>query len=117
MNIKRLLRLKRTWLLFAVVLYTVAGFFVAPRIIRNQALSQIQLNLGRDAEIEKVRLNPYTLSMAVEGFVLRPGTEHAGPGLVDRRGPTGQPARQCAGDARQYAQLQRHDRSGGGARR
>jgi hypothetical protein len=71
MNIKRLLRLKRTWLLFALVLYTVAGFFVAPRIIRNQALSQIQLNLGRDAEIEKVRLNPYTLSMAVEGFALR----------------------------------------------
>ncbi|RKZ07832.1 hypothetical protein DRQ32_09705, partial [bacterium] len=70
MNIRKLVRLRRFWFVIAILTYTLVGFFVVPRIIRQQALAQIELSLGRIAVIESVRVNPYRLSMSVSGFSL-----------------------------------------------
>lgn len=69
--LKRVFRQKRFWALFVIVLYTVFGFFIAPRIIESQILKAIAENLGREATLEKVRVNPYSLSLTLQGFELK----------------------------------------------
>ncbi|MDL1978830.1 MAG: DUF748 domain-containing protein [Deltaproteobacteria bacterium] len=70
--VRRILRQKRVWaLVVMVVLYTVFGFFIAPRIIKSQGLKAIAGNLGRQATLEKVLVNPYSLSLTLQGFELK----------------------------------------------
>jgi hypothetical protein len=61
-------RRKRFWVLFALLLYTVLGFFVAPLIIKNSVIDLFQVDLGRTAQVEKVEVNPFVLSLRVSGF-------------------------------------------------
>ncbi|MGD8735052.1 MAG: DUF748 domain-containing protein, partial [Gammaproteobacteria bacterium] len=60
----------RLWLLLAVVAYTLIGFFVLPWIIERQIEKFGQNRLERSLTVEQVRLNPYALSLAVEGLKL-----------------------------------------------
>lgn len=70
--VKRILRQKQVWaLVVVVVLYTVFGFFIAPQIIKSQGLKAIADNLGRQATLEKVLVNPYSLSLTLQGFELK----------------------------------------------
>jgi hypothetical protein len=67
-----LLRKKLTWLIGALaLLYIVAGFFVAPPIIRKQIVQNAATKLGREVVIERVRFNPLNLSMSLQGFALK----------------------------------------------
>jgi hypothetical protein len=62
------------WLYVAAglfVLYVVIGFFVAPSIVRSQLEKRLSAELKRDVRVEKVVLNPLTLSGAIEGFAIR----------------------------------------------
>jgi hypothetical protein len=69
---RRILRQKQVWaLVVVVVLYTVFGFFIAPQIIKSQGLKAIADNLGRQATLEKVLVNPYSLSLTLQGFELK----------------------------------------------
>jgi hypothetical protein len=54
-----------------VALYTVTGFFILPPIVRSLAEKRLTAELGRRVTIEKLRLNPYTLSVTVENFAVR----------------------------------------------
>lgn len=54
-----------------VALYAVLGFFAAPPIVRAQLEKRLSAELGRNVRVEKVRLNPFTLSAALEGFAIR----------------------------------------------
>jgi hypothetical protein len=63
-------RRKRFWALLAVLLYTLSGFFLAPALVRHYAVQNIEASTGRDANIDRVRVNPYVLSMEVHGFGL-----------------------------------------------
>lgn len=63
---------RRLWILVAAVaLYTVVGFFVLPPIVRSQIEKRLYAELGRRVSVEKVRLNPYTLSLTLQGFSVR----------------------------------------------
>lgn len=54
-----------------VLIYAVAGFLVLPPIIRAQAVKQLSAQLGRPVSIEKVRINPFVLSIALQGLLIK----------------------------------------------
>ncbi|BCA79407.1 DUF748 domain-containing protein [Desulfuromonas sp. AOP6] len=54
----------------AVALYSLLGFVILPLILKPVLTNKLSEALGRNTEIAKVRLNPYTLSATVEGFHL-----------------------------------------------
>ncbi len=53
------------WALVVVALYAIIGFLVLPGIIKNTAIDQIKQNLGWQASIEKVELNPFALTLTI----------------------------------------------------
>lgn len=62
---------KRLWIAAAlVVLYTIVGFFVLPPIVRSQLEKRASAELGRRVTVERVRLNPYALSLTLEGLTV-----------------------------------------------
>jgi len=63
-------RLIRFWLIVLVLLYTLLGFFAAPALIRNNVTALLQDDLGRVTHIEKIEVNPFALSLRVQGFEL-----------------------------------------------
>jgi hypothetical protein len=66
----------RTALLAAFVLYTLIGFFVVPWVAEKVIQKVAREKLDREVTIEKIRCNPFTLSLTVEGLDLpdRPGS-------------------------------------------
>jgi len=66
----------RTAIVAAVVLYALIGFIVVPWIVKGQIEKQSLQILKRQATVEKVRCNPFTLSLTIEGFSIpdRPGS-------------------------------------------
>jgi hypothetical protein len=58
----------RLWALVAIALYTVLGFFVAPRIVRSTLPDYLGAQLDREVVIERVRINPYVLSAELRGL-------------------------------------------------
>ena len=68
---------------FAAVLvftiYTLCGYFLFPRLIRNQIISEARRLLHREARMDEVRFNPFTLATNIQGFVL---SDHDGADLL-----------------------------------
>jgi uncharacterized protein involved in outer membrane biogenesis len=64
-------RRKRFWAIVAILLYTLTGFFAAPLIIKNSVTDLFHEDFGRVAVIEKVEVNPFVLSLRVNGFELK----------------------------------------------
>ena len=58
------------FLLVAFVLYSVIGFVVAPFVLKSQLEKRLPAELGRTVRIESVRLNPWILSMTIEGLAI-----------------------------------------------
>lgn len=54
-----------------VALWLVIGFFVAPPIIKSQAEKRLSLALQRPVTIARLQTNPLTLSIRIEGMVVR----------------------------------------------
>jgi hypothetical protein len=50
--------------------YVLIGFWIAPSLIRHFGEQQLQANFSPDSSIAKVRMNPFTGSLRVEGVVL-----------------------------------------------
>jgi hypothetical protein len=63
-------RRKRFWAIVFVLFYTLFGFFALPAIIKNTVVGMIHDDLGRVAQIGKVEVNPYVLSLKVQAFEL-----------------------------------------------
>lgn len=68
----------RTWFLVTVgvlvvlfAAYTLAGFFLVPRLVRKHVPQYVQENLGRRAEIGEVRINPLLFKVEVKDFRLQ----------------------------------------------
>src|ERR1041384_4100390 len=61
-------RLKRA--LLALGIYTVAGFLVAPLLIKWQLVKQLPKFTHRQATVQQVRVNPYALSLTIRGLSL-----------------------------------------------
>ena len=56
------------WLLFA---YAILGFLILPPIIRAVAVKQLSKQLDREVSIQKVKLNPFVLSVTVRGLLIK----------------------------------------------
>ena len=68
---KSLSRRRRQWVAWLgglFLLYTLVGFLVLPALIRWQALKQLPAVLKREVAVRQVRVNPWTLSLAIRGF-------------------------------------------------
>jgi hypothetical protein len=52
----------------ATVLFALLGFVVLPPVARHVAASQLSDLLGRKVSIARVRVNPFALSVTIEGF-------------------------------------------------
>lgn len=64
-NQKRML-----WAAGIVILYTLVGFFAVPPMVKLVLEKKLPKVLHRQVTIDKIRLNPYTLTAAMEGFAL-----------------------------------------------
>jgi Domain of Unknown Function (DUF748) len=53
------------------VLYTAAGFFLVPYLIKQQAIKYVTQSLHRQLTIEQVRTNPYTFTMSMRNLDLK----------------------------------------------
>ena len=60
----------------ALLIYTLAGFFLVPWVVRNQIRDQARTRLNRDARVQDVRFNPFTLAATITGLTVadRDGT-------------------------------------------
>lgn len=63
-------RRKRFWALVAVLLYTLAGFFLVPVLVSHFAVKNVKDSMDREAVIGQVRFNPYVLRLQVNDFEL-----------------------------------------------
>lgn len=62
---------RRLWIAAAlVILFTITGFFILPPIVRPQVEQRLSHELGRRVTLEKLKLNPYTLSVTLENFAI-----------------------------------------------
>ena len=66
------------WAGSLLALYVVLGFLIAPPLVRWQLERILAEQLGRRVEVERVRINPFALSVAIQGFALktREGSEN-----------------------------------------
>jgi uncharacterized protein DUF748 len=55
--------------LFAV--FSIVGFFVIPPVAKSQLEKRLSAQLGRQVAVERIRVNPYALSVALENFSIR----------------------------------------------
>lgn len=75
MNLAFLKRLPRgrqalVWLALGFVLYTLAGFFLLPPLIRWQLVKQLPALTRRQAAVQQVQVNPWALSLTIRGLAL-----------------------------------------------
>jgi len=64
---------RRRWGKVAVIgllIYALLGFFVLPAVLKWQLRKQLPVLTHRLAKVEQVRINPFTLSLAVRGLAL-----------------------------------------------
>src|SRR5262245_30851125 len=62
-----------------VLLYTLAGFFLVPRIARSQIEDYVTGTLHRKISLGEMRFNPYTFDASIAGLKL---TESDGSPLI-----------------------------------
>jgi len=58
-------------LVILIVIYTLAGFFLVPAILKSQMLKRLPGLTKRQVSVEQVRFNPYVLSLTIRGFMLK----------------------------------------------
>jgi len=58
------------WFAGALVVYTVAGFLVAPAVIKSQMLKRLPALLQRPVAVAGVKVNPYALSLDIRGLAV-----------------------------------------------
>ncbi|MDF3058081.1 MAG: hypothetical protein K0R17_2296 [Rariglobus sp.] len=68
---RRRLRRRRLLALGAVAGFLLFCFFGLPPIIKAQAIKHLSAELHREVAIEKIRLNPLTLSITIEGLAIK----------------------------------------------
>ncbi|MGM0450963.1 MAG: DUF748 domain-containing protein [Pseudomonadota bacterium] len=60
----------RFWVLVVAVAYTLLGFLALPWLIQYMAVSTVKEDFGRELRIESVHVNPYTLTLQIDGLTL-----------------------------------------------
>ena len=65
---------RERWLLVAAVLvaiYGIAGFLVAPPLLRGRVEREASALIGRDVALDRLRLNPFALSVTLDGLLIK----------------------------------------------
>ncbi|HJU84156.1 MAG TPA: hypothetical protein VJ600_08080, partial [Holophagaceae bacterium] len=73
-RIRALLARRRRWIYWIgglVGAYTVFGFLLLPLILRRQLETRLGALLHRPVSVRKVRSNPFTIAVTVEGLEIR----------------------------------------------
>lgn len=60
----------RLWAIVLLLAYTLAGFFLAPYLVKRMLPSVVEKSLSRHASVDEVAINPYVLSVELRGFRL-----------------------------------------------
>jgi hypothetical protein len=55
----------------ALALYALLGFLVLPRVLHRQLVDRLTALLQREVSVERVRANPFALSVTIEGLLLK----------------------------------------------
>jgi hypothetical protein len=63
-------RSKLFWLLFLLLFYTLAAFFLLPRLVDQKLREAISDNLGWQTTIDEVSFHPFDLALVVSGVVV-----------------------------------------------
>src|SRR5262245_17672831 len=63
-------RRKRFWAWVLVALYTLIGYVVAPVIARSAIVDAVRDQLGVEATLDDVDIDPYALTIRLDGFHL-----------------------------------------------
>ena len=64
-----------TGLVIFLILFGIAGFFIAPAVLKPMLMEKLSAALHRKTSIEKININPFALSVTVKGFSLEdPGS-------------------------------------------
>ena len=66
----RLKRLVRGVLVF-LVLFSAIGFLILPPVVKSVAMKQLSEKLKREVTIQAVKINPFMLSLTINGFAIR----------------------------------------------
>ena len=64
---------RRRWLIgvaATLVAYALLGFFLAPWLVKNVAIDAVSKNLNAELRLEKVAINPFALSLRIDGLAL-----------------------------------------------
>ena len=66
-------RLKKLLIILVIFLvcFTLVGFFVLPPILKSILTQKLSESLHRQVTINQIKINPYTLSIAVRGFTVK----------------------------------------------
>ncbi|MEX0324591.1 MAG: DUF748 domain-containing protein [Puniceicoccaceae bacterium] len=65
---------RRKWLTFAMLvvgLYTIVGFLLVPRIASPRIVEEVAKLTGREVVLDKLAVNPFTLSATFTGFTIK----------------------------------------------
>ena len=54
-----------------IALVGITGFFILPPLVKSIALKQLGAKLHREVTIEKIAINPYALTLTVNGFAIK----------------------------------------------
>ncbi len=57
--------------LLAIILFTVLGFFVLPPVVKSVVLDQLSQALHRPVAVTNVSINPYAMTVKLEGVAIR----------------------------------------------
>lgn len=72
-NLKKLNRLQKAGLTVVciLVIYTIIGFLILPSVVKHLMQKNLSSRLHRQVTIEKVYVNPFVLSLEVDGFSVK----------------------------------------------
>ncbi|PWB63394.1 MAG: hypothetical protein C3F14_08205 [Deltaproteobacteria bacterium] len=59
------------WFAIALAVFTVVGFLVLPPVVKSVLVKQLSEKLHRPVAIRSIRINPFLLSVRVEGFSMK----------------------------------------------
>ncbi|MBP1746305.1 MAG: hypothetical protein H6Q54_920 [Deltaproteobacteria bacterium] len=59
------------WVAGFFLFFTIAGFFVVPPLAKHLLIKNLSESLNRDVSIQQIKVNPYKLTVAVRGVVVK----------------------------------------------